>query len=116
MILAFVCMLVLFHSTTSEELIAGYNPKDLQDICGTPTYCLTVVATDGGNIVIDELEYETNTVKDLARRIPSWFGPHPAEFVHGSFILEEDKSFEYYKIKPASKVTMRPKPTQNSDL
>ena len=110
-----VCLLVVCVGSTDTPT-TQYEEGELIDVCGSPTFCVTLSSPGGGNIVIDGLHRSTEGVTALDAKVPEWFGPHPAQYVYGRHVLETDKSFEYYGMPPGAKVTMRQVPTRNSEL
>ena len=73
--------------------VATVAAVDRNTLCGSDSDCVMLKTRKGSGLKIDGLALETDTVSAILEKLPSWFGPRPADFVHlGSRLLNEHET------------------------
>jgi len=101
----------VLECAAAEHTGVDLSEANLIHECGTPTFCVTLLAPgfEQHSVVIDELNREKDTILAVEMRIPQWFGPHPAKFVYESQVLSRDRNLASYGIRPGGIIEMRKK-------
>eukprot|EP00672_Neobodo_designis_P027992 CAMPEP_0174834478 /NCGR_PEP_ID=MMETSP1114-20130205/4848_1 /TAXON_ID=312471 /ORGANISM="Neobodo designis, Strain CCAP 1951/1" /LENGTH=124 /DNA_ID=CAMNT_0016068389 /DNA_START=29 /DNA_END=403 /DNA_ORIENTATION=+ len=74
---------------------APQQGKGRKWICGSDTDCVVLQTANKGALKLDQLDFKKDTAAAFLEKLPSWFGPRPAEFVHkGSRLLNEHETLE----------------------
>lgn len=80
---------------TSSMLMLGatdmWGPQALQ-ACGGAAPCLHITSGPMEKLVVEHIDFEQDTVGDVVRRIPSWFGSQarPLGLTVHNLLLKED--------------------------
>jgi cytochrome bd-type quinol oxidase subunit 2 len=61
-----------------------------QKVCNSDTDCVRIVGGTG-NMMIDGLNFATDTVDAIRSKVPEWFGPaRPIQFMYREKVVSED--------------------------
>ena len=56
--------------------------KTRAEFCGSDSDCVLLQTKNGAALKVDGLDLEKDTVEGILSKLPSWFGPRPADFIH----------------------------------
>ena len=73
---------------------------DRKKFCGGDSDCVIVKEHGVGALLkIDDLDLNVDTTIDLLAKLPDWFGPRPARFVHDHNVLVPDRPLSHQGVE-----------------
>ena len=66
---------------SAEEAAAAKRTADRMRVCKNDSDCLTIKTKKGTTFVVDGLDFERDSVKDIEAKLPATFGPRPAVYL-----------------------------------
>ncbi|KPI89215.1 hypothetical protein ABL78_1638 [Leptomonas seymouri] len=93
----------------STELWGGRADSDVfTSVCGVAGPCVRITSGPIDRLVLDHLDFEHDTVGDLIKRIPPWFGSQarPLGLTVHNLLLKEDVSLRDQGLSAFSHITL----------
>ena len=98
-----LALCVAFAAATGDNR----EGKSRKWICGSDTDCVVLQTANKGALKLDQLDFKKDTAAVFLEKLPGWFGPRPAEFVHkGSRLLNEHETLEEQGVVVGDSVMM----------
>jgi len=81
--------------------------KDRNYICGSDTDCVVLQTASKSALKVDMLDFKKDTAAGILHKLPEWFGPRPADFVHkGTRLLNNHETLEEQGVAVGDMVKM----------
>lgn len=110
--LAFVALLALvLQCCDITPVVSAMTDTEIaakrQRVCRSDTDCVIVkTAKGGGTLLLDELDLEGDSLDAIVKKLPGWFGPRPARFMHGGRELNQKRTLAAQGVKIGDSVVI----------